>query len=153
MSDRDYITVLTIEGSDRANKLVFVKDGEVHKDGTVDSGCYLAVTVPCKTDAEVAGWLLHCADDPRLTICLGFIPDMAERPGEVFNIWSKRRVVRARGMDPRVMTPQELERQSTGRHEFGGVPTWTVPRAISRRVPASVSTATWSRGCRPSSPT
>jgi hypothetical protein len=120
---RDFITRLVIHG-DRANKLVTrAPDGTITKSGAVEGGRYTAKVVPAPTPEAFVEHLRWAAASPRHTLALGFFPDMVG--GEEFEIWSKGRVCRAKGLNPATMTEAERERHSTGRHEFGGVTVYT----------------------------
>ena len=124
--------VLRVKGGGRANKLVTrMKDGTIMKSGVVETGCYNAAIVPVPDAAAMVDLLNEIGEDPAATLMLGFFP---EQPvGEVFEIWSRRRILRHKGLNSDAMSPAERERQSTGRNEVNGVAVHT----RTRETPAS----------------
>ena len=129
--DRDYVTVLRVKGGGRANKQVArQKDGSIEKSGVVETGRYDAVVVHVPDAAAMAALLNQIGEDPSATMMLGYFP---EQPvGEVFEIWSRKRLLRHKGLNHDAMSPAERERQTTGRHEVNGVAVYTRTRGNTR---------------------
>jgi hypothetical protein len=117
VSDRDFVTVLRVEG-DRANKLVSRgRDGTITKSGAVEGGSYVAQTVPAPNADAIAAILADVGSDPRMVLCLGIFKDAGP---DRFLIWSRKRIARALGLDPGAMTRRELRERTKGWHLIGG---------------------------------
>ena len=127
-TDRDFVTVLKVKGGGRANKQVTrLKDGSIEKSGVVETGRYVAVVVHVPDDAAMVKLLNEVGENPSATLMLGFFPD--QPVGEEFEIWSRKRLLRHKGLNHDAMSPAERERQTTGRHEVNGVAVYTRTRA------------------------
>ncbi|MCC2690019.1 MAG: hypothetical protein K0S21_2822 [Rhizobiaceae bacterium] len=116
---KDAITVLTIQRSNRANKLVRrLPDGTIEKEGGVESGVYRARQVPVPDVDALAAELARIGADPRLVLMPGLFVSAGTEP---FSVWPRKWIARQiLGIDPDTTPKKRLAELVHGWHEHQG---------------------------------